>query len=102
VLEDGKLRYFRDEDGRKDEDATKINVRPRDTVVWQCDHGNYSILFKSRTPFENVAYHSHRGAPTKEALVVGVNDEYHYAVTVIGDEGQPVADDPVIIVDDGS
>jgi hypothetical protein len=97
VVEDGKIKYA----GSKGEDATRIIVRRGDTIVWQSDHGNYAVLFKSRTPFSDVAFHGHRGMPSHQATVIGVNDEYHYAVTVIHQDGQPIVDDPVIIVNDG-
>jgi hypothetical protein len=97
VVEDGQIRYA----GSKGEDATRIIVRRGDTIVWQSDHGNYAVLFKSRTPFSDVAFHGHRGMPSGQAMVIGVNDEYHYAVTVIPQDGQPIVDDPVIIVNDG-
>ena len=97
VVEDGKIIYT----GSKGEDATRIIARRGDTIVWQSDHGNYAVLFKSRTPFSDVAFHGHRGMPSNQAIVIGVNDEYHYAVTVIPQDGQPIVDDPVIIVNDG-
>jgi hypothetical protein len=96
-VEDGKIRYT----GTKGEDAARIQVRRGDTIVWQSDHGNYGILFKSRTPFSEVGFHGHRGMPSGEAKVIGLNDEYHYAVTVVPPEGDPIVDDPVIIVNDG-
>jgi len=97
TVEDGRIKYS----GTKGEDATKISVRRGDTIVWQSDHGNYAILFKSKTPFSDVGFHGHRGMPSNQATVTGVNDEYHYAVTVIPDGAQPIVDDPVIIVNDG-
>jgi|SwirhisoilCB2_FD_contig_31_773673_length_675_multi_5_in_0_out_0_2 hypothetical protein len=96
-VEDGRITYS----GSKGEDLTKIFVRRGDTIVWQSDHGNYSVLFKSKTPFPDIAFHGHRGMPSKQGTVVGVNDEYYYAVTVISPEGKPIVDDPVIIVNDG-
>jgi len=96
-VEDGRITYS----GSKGEDLTKIFVRRGDTIVWQSDHGNYSVLFKSKTPFPDIAFHGHRGMPSKQGMVVGVNDEYYYAVTVISPEGKPIVDDPVIIVNDG-
>jgi len=96
-MEDGRLRYT----GARGEDATVIKVRRGDTVIWQSDHGNHAVLFKSKTPFHDVGFHGHRGNPSMEAKVIGVNDEYHYAVTVVPDDGKPVVDDPVIIVNDG-
>lgn len=97
VVQDDRIRYS----GSNGEDATKIVVRRGDTIVWQSDDGNYAVLFKSKTPFPDVAFHGHRGMPSNQATVIGVNDEYHYAVTVIPDNGQPIVDDPVIIVNDG-
>jgi hypothetical protein len=96
-VEDGRITYS----GAKGEDATKIVVRRGDLIVWQSDHGNYAVLFKSKTPFSDVAFHGHRGMPSNLATVIGINDEYHYAVTVIPEDGQPIVDDPVIIVNDG-
>jgi hypothetical protein len=96
-IEDGRITYS----GSKGEDLTKLFVRRGDTIVWQSDHGNYAVLFKSKTPFPDVAFHGHRGMPSKQGTVIGVNDEYHYAVTVIPDDGKPLVDDPVIIVNDG-
>ena len=97
TVEDGRIKYS----GTKGEDATKISARRGDTIVWQSDHGNYSILFKSKTPFSDVGFHGHRGMPSNQATVTGVNDEYHYAVTIVPEGGQPIVDDPVIIVNDG-
>jgi hypothetical protein len=97
IVEEGKIRYV----GAKGQDVTRIEVRRGDTIVWQSDHGNYAVLFKSKTPFSNVGFHGHRGMPSRKAKVVGVNDEYHYAVTVIPQDGEPIVDDPVIIVNDG-
>ncbi len=97
AVEDGRIKYL----GPKGEDVTRIAVRRGDTIVWQSDHGNYAILFKSKTPFSDVGFHGHRGMPSYQATVIGVNDEYHYAVTVIPPDGQPIVDDPVIIVNDG-
>jgi hypothetical protein len=98
VIEDGKIRYL----GAKGQDVTELKVRRGDTIVWQSDHGNYAVLFKSKTPFSNVGFHGHRGMPSRKAKVIGVNDHYFYAVTVVHPEtGQPLVDDPVIIVNDG-
>jgi hypothetical protein len=97
VVEDGKIRYT----GAKGQDATRIEVRRGDTIVWQSDHGNYAVLFKSKTPFSNVGFHGHRGMPSRKGKVIGVNDEYHYAVTIVPQNGEPIVDDPVIIVNDG-
>ena len=97
TVEDGRIRYS----GTKGEDATKIIVRRGDMIVWQSDHGNYAILFKSKTPFSDVGFHGHRGMPSNQAIVTGVNDEYHYAGTVVPDGKEPIVDDPVIIVNDG-
>ena len=96
-IEDGKIKYL----GSKGEDATRIVVRRGDTIVWQSDHGNYAVLFKSKTPFSDVGFHGHRGMPSNQVTVIGVNDEYHYAVTVVPPDGDPIVDDPVIIVNDG-
>ena len=96
-VENGRIGYT----GSKGQDATRITVRRGDTIVWQSDHGNYAILFKSKTPFPEVGFHGHRGMPSKKAAVIGVNDEYHYAVTVVPENGAPIVDDPVIIVNDG-
>ena len=96
-VEDGRLKYVIGENT----DAKQIKVRRGEIVVWQSDHGNYAVLFKSKTPFAEVAYHGHRGMPSNEARVIGVNGSYDYAVTVVPDGAQPITDDPVIIVNDG-
>lgn len=93
----GTIRYT----GIKGKDATRLEVRRGDTIVWQSDHGNYGVLFKSKTPFSQVGFHGRRGVPSREAKVIGVSDEYHYAVTVVPPDSDPIVDDPVIIVNDG-
>lgn len=82
------------------QNAATIVVRKGDQVTWRCDHGNFSILFKTHSPFALVGFHGRKGTETVHALVVGERGSYHYATTVSLESGL-IVDDPEIIVDDG-
>ena len=82
------------------QNAATIVVRKGDHVMWRCDHGNFSVLFKKNSPFADVAFHGRRGNESVTATVVGEPGSYHYAVTVALDSGL-IVDDPEIIVNDG-
>jgi hypothetical protein len=86
---------------RDGQNATTIVVKKGDHVTWRCDHGNFSVLFKNRSPFADIAFHGRRGTDTYTAVVVGERGSYHYAVTVSLDSGL-IVDDPEVIVDDGA
>lgn len=81
------------------QDAATLSVRRGDRVKWQCEHGNYSVLFHGESPFADVAVHGRKGAESAPATVVGAQGRYKYSVIVSLDAG-PVVDDPVIIVGD--
>jgi len=83
------------------QNAATIVVRKGDHVKWRCDHGNYSVLFKTHSPFADVAFHGRRGTETGEAVVVGDGGSYHYAVTVALDSGLIVDDPEIIVSSDG-
>ena len=85
---------------REHPDAKSIHVHPGDLVRWGCDHGNYSILFKDRTPFGDIGAHSHKGRQTPALEIIAEPGSYKYAVNVALPNGL-VVDDPEIIVDDG-
>ena len=78
-------------------DATKLYVHPGDHVTWNCNHGNYSILFKDQSPFTDVGAHAHGGRDTATLEVTGKPGAYRYAVNVALPNGL-VVDDPEIIV----
>ncbi len=83
------------------QDASTINVRKGDRVKWRSELGNYSILFKGESPFEEIAVHGRKGAETTVLTVIGEPGSYEYAVTVVLESGLRV-DDPIVIVgDDG-
>lgn len=80
-------------------DAASIRVTRRDLVRWNCDHGNYTVLFKGQSPFEAVAVHGRKGADSAVSVVVGEKGTYKYAVTVALEDGGLITDDPEIIID---
>ena len=49
------------------QNASTIVVRKGDHIKWRCDHGNFSVLFKSDSPFADIAASS--AAFTWSALV---------------------------------
>jgi plastocyanin len=79
--------------------AATIHVRPGDKVKWNCDHGNYTVLFKGESPFEEVAVHGRKSADTAVSVVTGKYGSYKYAVTVALADGGLIVDDPEIIID---
>jgi hypothetical protein len=89
------LRYARPDS----QDAATIHVRKDQLVKWHCDHGNYSVLFKGESPFEEVAVHGRKGAETVAATVTGEPGRYEYAVTVAHVDGTRM-DDPIVIIDE--
>jgi hypothetical protein len=93
----GKGFLYTKSDGQS---AATIVVRRGDHVTWRCDHGNFSILFKTHSPFADVGFHGRRGTESMRAVVLGERGSYHYSVTVPLDSGL-IVDDPEIIVDDG-
>jgi len=81
--------------------AEVLKVKRGDVIHWHSNRGNFSILFKKDSPFSEVGLHGKRGERTKEALVTGDAGEYHYAVALVPEgHGEPLVDDPVIIVGD--
>lgn len=78
-------------------DAKSIYVQRGDRVKWNCHHGNYSILFKERTPFADVGAHGSGGSDTATLEIIGEPGSYKYAVNVALPNGS-VVDDPEIIV----
>ncbi len=80
--------------------AARIYVRRGDHVKWNCNHGNYSVLFKGETPFSEVAVHGRKNMDTPLSVVTGEPGSYHYAVTVALPDGGLIVDDPEIIIGD--
>jgi hypothetical protein len=97
-FDDGRFTYTQDENNQP---AQRITVKRGDVVRWRCDHGNFSILFKSHTPFAVIGVHGKRGETTMDSLVTGDSGNYRYAVALVPDGGEPVVDDPEIDVTDG-
>lgn len=81
-------------------DASTITVHRGDHVKWHCHHGNYSILFKETSPFNDIGAHGRAGAETATLRVVGEPGRYRYAVNVVLPNSL-IVDDPIVIVDDG-
>lgn len=82
--------------------ASVINVRKGDVVQWHFGQGNFSIVFKGKSPFVDVGFAGNGDVPTRDALVTGASGKYSYAVTVVPEKGPAILDDPDVIVDDGS
>ena len=80
-------------------DASTINVRRGDHVKWNCDHGNFTVLFEGDSPFADAEIHGHRTAGTALSTVIGKKGSYKYVVTVARADGEPIVDDPEIIID---
>lgn len=84
------------------DNARAIVVRNGDTIKWNCDHGNYTVLFKAGSPFktQDVAVHAPKGRDTMETLIEGQHEHrYAYAVTVALEGSGLIVDDPEIIID---
>ena len=81
-------------------DGTIINVSSGDQVKWVSHVGNYSILFKGESPFEEIAAHGRKGTETGVFIVTAKAGRYHYGVTLALPD-KMIVDDPVIIVGDG-
>src|SRR4051794_27874596 len=79
--------------------AASIRVQRGDHVKWNCDHGNYTILFKGESPFTEIAVHGRKRSDTATSVVTGHKGSYHYAVTVALEGGGLIVDDPEIIID---
>ncbi len=82
-------------------DASKVYVRKGDHVKWNCSHGNYSILFKDKSPFTDIGAHGRGGSDTPTLEVIGEPGSYKYAVNVALPNGL-VVDDPEIIIGGGA
>lgn len=80
--------------------ASTIVVRKGEAVHWQCPHGNFSVLFKAQSPFNETGFSAKQGAVTQDAVVTGLRGSYKYAVMVIPPNGHPIVDDPEVIVGD--
>jgi len=83
------------------EPAATIHVKPGHVVQWHFEHGNFSIVFKGKSPFAEAGYAGNGGVPTRDAQVTGPAGKYSYAVTVVPLQGNPIVDDPDVIVGDG-
>ena len=84
------------------DNARAILVKNGDTIKWNCDHGNYTVLFKGGSPFKtkDVAVHGPKGNDTMEAVIEGdPYRHYSYAVTVALEGSGLIVDDPEIIID---
>jgi plastocyanin len=62
--------------------AAQIYVQKGDTVNWNCDHGNYTVLFKDQSPFDNIGVHGRKGTGTVTSIVKLEKGTFKYAVTV--------------------
>lgn len=82
-------------------DASIVYVRRGDHVKWNCDHGNYSILFKEHSPFMDIGAHGRGGSDTLTLEVVGGPGSYRYAVNVALPKGLVVDDPEIIVGNDG-
>lgn len=78
--------------------AAQIYVQKGDTVNWNCDHGNYTVLFKDQSPFENIGVHARKRIGTATSTVTGAPGTYKYSVTVALETGGLITDDPEIII----
>jgi hypothetical protein len=78
--------------------AAQIYVERGDTVKWNCDHGNYTVLFKDGSPFTAIGVHGRKGTDTDTSIVTSVDGTYKYAVTVALATGGLITDDPEIII----
>ena len=97
IQHDGKAFVYRTADKG---DGTKIKVRTGDVVKWTSHVGNYSILFKGKSPFEEIAAHGSKGTETHLLKVTATEGEFHYGVTLALPD-KMIVDDPVIIVGGG-
>jgi|SRR6185312_7384773 len=81
--------------------ARVLRVANGDTIKWNCDHGNYTVLFKAGSPFRtrDVAVHGPKGRDTMETIIEGEPGHYAYAVTVALEGSGLIVDDPIIIID---
>jgi hypothetical protein len=79
-------------------DAARIYVHEKDTVNWNCDHGNYTVLFKDQSPFTNIGVHGRKRIETATSTVTGHPGVYKYSVTVALETGGLITDDPEIII----
>jgi hypothetical protein len=86
--------------GADEQNAVSIRVHEGDHVKWNCDHGNFSILFQGPSPFAEVGAHGNHGSDTPVLTVVGKPGSYKYGVTVALDTGMLVDDPEIIIGDD--
>jgi plastocyanin len=97
IQHDGKAFVYRTAEKG---DGTKIKVRTGDVVKWTSHVGNYSILFKGKSPFEEIAAHGSKGTETRLLKVTATEGEFHYGVTLALPD-KMIVDDPVIIVGGG-
>ncbi|HEX4274723.1 MAG TPA: hypothetical protein VHZ74_05180 [Bryobacteraceae bacterium] len=79
--------------------AATIHVRHGDRIKWNCDHGNYTVLFKGESPFGQAAVHGFKKMETTTSVITAKPGRYTYAVTVALEDGGLIVDDPEIIVD---
>ncbi len=77
--------------------AYKIYVKRGDKVRWNCNLGNFSVLFKEKSPFDDIGAHGRKGFDTAVLTVIGPPGGYRYGVNVTLPHGL-VVDDPEIIV----
>jgi plastocyanin len=78
--------------------AAQIYVERGDTVKWNCNHGNYTVLFKDQSPFKNIGVHARKRSETDISEVTGPPGTYKYSVTVALETGGLITDDPEIII----
>jgi hypothetical protein len=78
--------------------AVTIYAHEGDTVKWNCDHGNYTVLFKDGSPFTAIGVHGRKGTETVTSIVTAIKGTFKYAVTVALETGGLITDDPEIII----
>ena len=100
IRHDGKAFVYKSKSGEKG-DGTTIHVNAGDHVKWVSHVGNYSILFRGESPFDEIAAHGRKGAETNAFKVTAKDGKYYYGVTLAMPDNKMIVDDPVIIVGSG-
>jgi hypothetical protein len=84
-------------------DAKNARVKRKDTILWQCDDGAWTVYFKGPSPFGDLGYVSGAAGASAGGEVtekVKPGDVFPYGVSVLLPGTQnPVIDDPRIIIE---
>jgi hypothetical protein len=80
-------------------DASSINVRSGDQIKWNCVHGDCTVQFKGKSPFDEGEVHGRKVTDKTLSTVLGKPASYKYDVTVVRPDQSRVEDDPEIIID---